>query len=613
MAPSRNVPADRSEQTPRAEHFPQLAELASAIAGDGTPIRPGSLVEVDRQGSGRRHSALRVRDNEPRVVNDINGAFFRKGGVEFRPGDVVFFEGEAGSEWTPGVLGRSHSDQEWGVRVCGRQVDLRGRLFLHETDLYLTEDARFVPLTSIQKAAGFTYLKLLPRHADHHPHSLVPLPHAQYPLPNPNPAEDRSLSVLRPPAVDLYAGGDGMLFGVNQHFHVQHAVERDDAAHATFRDNFPAVNIHHCTVGDFTQSPSRRPEPGSVALLVAGPPCQSFTLANRVRKLNDASNAEVFTVLVEVARLKPDVFLLENVPGICNPFQQGGRTVNILAQVVQKLVGELGYQVRLGKINSRDYGSPQDRHRIFVLAGRSGLPLPSWPTATHLNPKPSTLSFMVGGETVVLGSKATGPRRAVTARDAIGDMPNAAGGIAFDYEHLDSLTLPSGAVGVPDGTQYRRSPMTSYQQAARGAEVGVRDHFTQHPPASVVELVLSAPRADTPRTGRGANLRCDPHGAVPTLQGNPFPGGNSTLTIHWNAHRVLSVAERRRVQGLPDSYVLRGSAKDKDTMLGNMVDVHVARSLAEHIKSEVFAPSWRDWGRPASDEFWRMWRVAHPT
>ncbi|BEI85425.1 hypothetical protein CcaverHIS002_0508260 [Cutaneotrichosporon cavernicola] len=324
------------------------------------------------------------------------------------------------------------------------------------------------------------------------------------------------------------------------------------------------------------------------------------------------TNKEVFTAMKEVARLKPDVFILENVPGICTPFKHGGHTLSILAQVVRKLVGDLGYQVRLGKLNSRDYGSPQDRHRIFVLAVRPGLPLPSWPTPTHANPKPKTLSFTAGDETVVLGSTASGPRRAVTARDAIGGMPNVANGTPFNYDYLEALVLPNGGVGVPNGAPYRRPPMTSYQKAARGRQVGVRDHFTPYPSPFVLDLVRHAPRADEPRAGPGAELRCDPHGAVPTIQSNPFPGRKSTLTIHWNAHRVLSVAERRRVQGLPDSYILRGSIKDKDTMLGNMVDVHVAKAFAAHIKREVFAQSWRAWGRPASVDFWRMWRAAHP-
>lgn len=84
--------------------------------------------------------------------------------------------------------------------------------------------------------------------------------------------------------------------------------------------------------------------------------------------------------------------------------------------------------------------------------------------------------------------------------------------------------------------------------------------------------ILSAPRADE-RGGPGSELRCDPHGRVPTLMASPWPGGKATHVVHWSVsrvldgtdgqqQRVLSVAERRRVQGLPDDYVLRGTVKE---------------------------------------------------
>ncbi|KLT45503.1 S-adenosyl-L-methionine-dependent methyltransferase [Cutaneotrichosporon oleaginosum] len=336
---------------------------------------------------------------------------------------------------------------------------------------------------------------------------------------------------------------------------------------------------------------------------------QGYTLGNTSRALGHPLNTEVFTVLKEVEHVKPDVCLIENVPGIATPFPCG---TNVLEQVVQRLLS-LGYQVRLGQLNSRNYGSPQNRHRIFILAVRSGLPLPAWPAPTHAHGR-RKLNLSLGGEPIVLGGNSGADttralRPAVTARDAIGDFPE------WDYSVLDDRAPNTAArgfdfgdrVGLSDGTPYRCRPKTSYQRAARGGErgeeTGVKDHLTS---------VFSAPKANEPYIGPGNILRCNPHRAVPTIQSNPFPGRNSTLTIHWMSHRVLSVAERRRIQGLPDSYILRGPVKEKDRMLGNMVDVHVADALAAHIKREVFAPSWLAWGRPARDEFWRMWRAAHP-
>jgi hypothetical protein len=119
--------------------------------------------------------------------------------------------------------------------------------------------------------SGFQCRKLLPRGATR-PSSLIPLPHGTYRLPTYRAAED-DLGGLRPPAIDLYAGGGGLLYGVNQHFDVQHAVETAAPACHTLRANFTA-KVHRCSVHDFTRGRSRhrRPAPGSVALLVAGPP-----------------------------------------------------------------------------------------------------------------------------------------------------------------------------------------------------------------------------------------------------------------------------------------------------------------------------------------------------
>lgn len=80
-------------------------------------------------------------------------------------------------------------------------------------------------------------------------------------------------------------------------------------------------------------------------------------------------------------------------------------------------------------LSSRAYGSPQHRKRIFVLAVRSGLPLPSFPHPTHANPQASVLEFKMGRTTTFLGATpdqvlGIGMRVAVMARDAIGDMPS---------------------------------------------------------------------------------------------------------------------------------------------------------------------------------------------
>ncbi len=137
---------------------------------------------------------------------------------------------------------------------------------------------------------------------------------------------------------------------------------------------------------------------------------------------------------------------------------------------------------------------------------RAGLPLPSWPSPTHANPRPTQRTFAVGDEAVQLGGGGGGPRTAVTARDAIGDLPRTslpdATDAEWDYtvlggEGVDNYASPyppavdfGDRVGVLDGTPYRRAPMTAFQKAARGDDTGVRDHVTQIPPPSSLYLYV---------------------------------------------------------------------------------------------------------------------------
>lgn len=246
------------------------------------------------------------------------------------------------------------------------------------------------------------------------------------------------------------------------------------------------------------------------------------------------------------------------------------------------------YQVRYGELSSRAYGSPQNRLRVFVLAVRPGLPLPTFPKPTHANPKarpepgererePSPSEYVppaVGSAR--RPAKGTGPRRAVTARDAIGDFPR----MSPHCRANDSVRLRPPREVRPPRRVPERVPLqpAAHELPACGAaaEEG-------QPPRRVVPLYRAAVGRRSPSVrwlggaadgridaaplrfnvrGPGPQDRLDPHGHVPTIMGSPWPGGKARGTVHWDQNRVLSVAERRRVQGLPDNYILRGSVAE---------------------------------------------------
>lgn len=95
-------------------------------------------------------------------------------------------------------------------------------------------------------------------------------------------------------------------------------------------------------------------------LLVGGFPCQTFSHAGKREGFNDIRG----TLFYEVARLleaqQPRHILLENVKGLAS--HEKGQT---LARMLT-ILGELGYQYQCGVLNSRYYGVPQGRERIFI-------------------------------------------------------------------------------------------------------------------------------------------------------------------------------------------------------------------------------------------------------
>ena len=96
-------------------------------------------------------------------------------------------------------------------------------------------------------------------------------------------------------------------------------------------------------------------------LLCGGFPCQAFSLAGRRKGFDDARG----TLFFEIARLaearRPAYLLLENVPGLLN--HDGGRT---FAAILATL-SDMGYCVEWSVLNSKHFGVPQSRKRVFLI------------------------------------------------------------------------------------------------------------------------------------------------------------------------------------------------------------------------------------------------------
>lgn len=169
-------------------------------------------------------------------------------------------------------------------------------------------------------------------------------------------------------AVDLFAGIGGIRLGFERAFGERLktvlSCEWDTAAQKTYQANF---HDDRPIAGDITKLDAEEVPPFDICL--AGFPCQAFSLAGkRMGFDDDYKGMSRGTLFFEVARLcerhRPKVIFCENVKGLV--VHDRGRTF----EVIKGRLRQLGYRVHAQVVNSKDFGVPQNRERVYVAAFR---------------------------------------------------------------------------------------------------------------------------------------------------------------------------------------------------------------------------------------------------
>lgn len=158
-------------------------------------------------------------------------------------------------------------------------------------------------------------------------------------------------------AIDLFAGIGGIRLGFANAFkdniEFVFSSEIDKYAQQTYTANF-GETPH----GDITKINEK--DIPSHDILLAGFPCQAFSIAGKRLGFEDIRG----TLFFEVARIikyhKPKIVFLENVKGFVN--HDNGNTFKVVKETLQ----DLGYKVYAKVLNAKDFGIPQNRERIYI-------------------------------------------------------------------------------------------------------------------------------------------------------------------------------------------------------------------------------------------------------
>ncbi len=175
------------------------------------------------------------------------------------------------------------------------------------------------------------------------------------------------VDLRKPTVIDLFAGCGGMSVGLKKAgFENLLAVEWDASCCETFKVNI-SPRILQCAIQEVESFPS-------CDLLVGGPPCQGFS--NLGEKLPNDPRRQLWRHFLRAVRdARPFIFVMENVPPLLKSAEYGE---------ICREARKLDYEIEGRVLNSADFGIPQLRKRVFLIASRVGRP--TFPKATHRNP-----------------------------------------------------------------------------------------------------------------------------------------------------------------------------------------------------------------------------------
>ena len=163
--------------------------------------------------------------------------------------------------------------------------------------------------------------------------------------------------------IDLFCGAGGLSLGFTQEgFVTSLANDIQECCVDTYAHNHPETPRNKIVLGDVkdvANNIENLVDVSSVDIVVGGPPCQGFSMANRQRLIDDPRN-HLYKNYVEILRkVQPKFFVMENVKGMLS-----------VAEQVKEDFRNIGYSVECHILNAKDFGVPQNRERLIYIGNR---------------------------------------------------------------------------------------------------------------------------------------------------------------------------------------------------------------------------------------------------
>lgn len=343
--------------------------------------------------------------------------------------------------------------------------------------------------------------------------------------------------------LSLFTGAGGLDLGLEAAgFNTSLCVELDGDAQSTLRHNKPewhiaqqsdAIQFAKDPIAALKKAGLKRSE---ITMIAGGPPCQPFSKAGNwthdgPKRMKDPRAQTLRAYVRIVAAVRPKVLLLENVAG----FARDGRSdaIDSLDRGLRAInrAHNTCYRFQIIRINAADFGVPQLRERVFLIAHREGRLLET--PAPQFGPN----------------SESQAPYR--TAWDSIGDLQRRRVNGEYALKGKWADLLPS----IPEGKNY-----LWHTPGSGGRPLfGHRTKFWSF----LLKLAKDLPSW--------------------TISATPGP---ATGPFHWNG-RLLTERELCRLQTFPDNFVVTGSQRAVQRQIGNAVPPAIGEMLGLAIRRQL--------------------------
>lgn len=368
---------------------------------------------------------------------------------------------------------------------------------------------------------------------------------------------------IRLKVLDTFAGAGGFSLGFElAGCEVVGGIELDSWASQTFAHNHKGAVVIQRDIQSVTDEElldtfvDRKPD-----ILLGGPPCQGFSICRKNAGDSTDPRNSLFVEFLRTARvLQPDYVIMENVPNIENARTHSGESV---IGIVERELGILGYHVGHRILEATDFGVPQIRRRLFVVASVHPLDQPF--------PEPT---YSVQGAYRDLFGGAL--QRCPMLWEAISDLP----------------PLSAGEGG--EEQRYQSEPANEYQRALRERSEWVWNHTAMNHTKRMVERFSSMTCGQSVsdvaehlrplrRNGNGEisekmydqnNRRMHPDRPCHTI-----PASFYANFVHPYQHRNFTPREGARLQSFPDWFVFKG----KPTVVSHKLLAREGRTEEKHL------------------------------